>query len=176
MEYSHKIIDDLLSRFESVIGVDYERYRNHVCRVFLYCILLDKNKSNEKKYAIAAVYHDIGIWTDRTIDYLNPSIAKANNYLMEIGKKEWLEEIDFMIYWHHKITKYKGAHQETVVIFCKADWIDVSLGGLTFEGDKKKIAEIRQEFPNLGFHLFLTKQLLKNLFNHPLTPFPMFKR
>ncbi|TKC65201.1 phosphohydrolase [Pedobacter hiemivivus] len=176
MGYSYKIIDDLMSRFKSVIGIDYGKYRNHVCRVFLYCVLLDKDKRNEKKYAIAAVYHDIGIWTDRTIDYLNPSIVQANNYLREIGKTEWIEEIDLMIYWHHKITGYKGEYKETVVIFCKADWMDVSLGVLTFEGDKKKIAEIRHEFPNLGFHLFLIKEVLKNAVNHPLNPFPMFKK
>ncbi|MFA6083826.1 hypothetical protein [Mucilaginibacter sp.] len=176
MGFPLKIIDDLMSRFKSVIGIDYEKYRNHVYRVFLYCILLDKNKSNEKKYAIAAAYHDIGIWTDRTIDYLNPSIVQANNYLVEIGKAEWIEEIELMIYWHHKITAYKGAYKETVVIFCKADWMDVSLGVLTFEADKKTIAEIRHEFPNLAFHSFLIKQLLKNFINHPLTPFPMFKK
>ncbi|WP_205945212.1 hypothetical protein [Pedobacter hiemivivus] len=48
---------------------------------------------------IAAVYHDIGIWTDRTIDYLDPSIVQANNYLREIGKAEWIEEIEWMCRW-----------------------------------------------------------------------------
>jgi len=56
--------------------------------------LLDKDKRNEKKYANAAVYHDIGIWTDQTIDYLDPSVAQANKYLSEIGKAEWIEEMN----------------------------------------------------------------------------------
>jgi HD superfamily phosphodiesterase len=91
MEYSNKIIDELMSKFKLVIDADYEKYRNHVYRVFLFSILLDSDKSNEEKYAIAAVFHDIGIWTDGTIDYLNPSIAQANNYLRETGKEEWIE-------------------------------------------------------------------------------------
>jgi hypothetical protein len=34
---------------------------------------LDMKNGNEEKYAIAAVFHDIGIWTTHTIDYLDPS-------------------------------------------------------------------------------------------------------
>ena len=84
MAYSNKVIESLLQNFKPVFGEDFTRYRNHIYRVFLNCLLIDKEKANEDKYAIAAVFHDIGIWTNNTIDYLNPSVAQARNYLLQV--------------------------------------------------------------------------------------------
>ena len=53
---------------------------------FLNCLLIDCEKNNEEKYAIASVFHDVGIWTDHTFDYLDPSIEQAKIYLTEIKK------------------------------------------------------------------------------------------
>jgi len=77
MNSSDQLVDDLLKPFETVIGKDYKRYRNHVYRVFRNCLLIDEQAINQEKYAIAAVFHDIGIWTNHTIDYLDPSIQQA---------------------------------------------------------------------------------------------------
>ena len=176
MEYSNKIIEDLMQKFKPIVGGDYGKYKNHVYRVFLNCLIIDREKNNEVKYAIAAVFHDIGIWTNNTIDYLYPSIEQAKIYLTETGKQDWIDEITVMIYWHHKIGKYRGQHWQTVGNFRKADWIDVSLGLLTFGFDKQKIKENRKKLPNLGFHIFLLKKIIKNFFKHPLNPLPMFKR
>jgi hypothetical protein len=176
MSYSNKVVEDLLEKFRVVIGKDFDKYRNHVYRVFLNCLIMDAEKSNEEKYAIAAVFHDIGIWTDHTIDYLNPSIEQAKIYLTKSGKQDWMDEISLMINWHHKTSSYKGRHAAIVENFRKADWIDVSLGLLTFGVNKFKIKENRKKLPNLGFHLFLVKQITKNFFRHPLNPLPMFKK
>jgi hypothetical protein len=176
MAYPNEIIEALLQKFRPAIGVDYDRYRNHIYRVFLNCLLLDTDKNNEEKYAIAVVFHDIGIWTNHTIDYLDPSIAQARTYLTETGKQDWIDEITSMIYWHHKISVYRGRYEKTVENFRKADWIDVSLGLLTFGADKHAIQENRSRLPNLGFHLFLTKEITKNFFRHPLNPLPMFTK
>jgi hypothetical protein len=81
-----------------------------------------------------------------------------------------------MIYWHHKITGYKGCHKKIVTNFRRADWIDVSLGFLTFGAGKMRIRETRHVLPNLGFHVFLLKKILRNFVKHPLNPFPMFKK
>lgn len=171
-----KIIDNLMEVHKPVLGKDYERYRNHVLRVFLNCQLLDPAEESREKYAIAAVYHDIGIWTDHTFDYLEPSIEEAKTYLAGIGKSEWTEEISKMIYWHHKIKPYKGDFERTTETFRKADWIDVSLGLLSYGGDKKTMAMYRSQFPNRGFHFFLVKQAARNFLKHPLNPIPVFKR
>jgi hypothetical protein len=176
MEYSNEVIESLLKQFRAAIGGDYDRYSNHVYRVFLICLLMDKEKANEDKYATAAVFHDIGIWTDHTIDYLDPSIRQAEIYLAATARQDWIEEITLMINWHHKITAYHGKYEMTVENFRKADWIDVSLGLKTFGSDKKKIKKIRRVLPNKGFHWFLIRQITKNFFRYPLKPFPMFKK
>jgi hypothetical protein len=176
MKYLNATIELLLQNFKQVIGEDYEKYRNHVYRVFLNCVLIDTIKSNEEKYAIAAVFHDIGIWTNNTIDYLNPSIEEARRYLWQAGKQHWIDEIGLMIYWHHKTSGYKGEYAGTVETFRKADYIDVSLGLLTYGFDKKVIGINRKIFPNAGFHVFLVKKITKNLFRHPLNALPMFTK
>lgn len=175
MQYSHTTIEAILQHFQPTIGKDYEKYRNHVYRVFLNCLIIDNNKANEEKYAVAAVFHDIGIWTNHTIDYLDPSIAQAGAWLAATGKLEWTAECSEMINWHHKTSRYTGPHEQTVEVFRKADWIDVSLGLLTYGFDKKEIRKNRQQIPNCGFHWFLAKKILRNLWQHPLNPLPMFK-
>lgn len=176
MEQHYEGIENLLQKFSPQLGGDYQRYKNHVCRVYANCLLLDPEKANEEKYAIAAVFHDLGIWTDHTLDYLDPSVAQAKTYLQEIGKDGWSEEIALMIYWHHKMSPYKGKYQEVVENFRKADWIDVSVGLLSFGVDKNTLRQNRKQLPNLGFHWFLIRGTFKNLFRHPLNPLPMFKR
>ena len=176
MEYQNQAIENLLQKFKEEIGPDYDKYKNHVHRVFLNCLLIDDVKSNEEKYAIASVFHDIGIWTNQTFNYLEPSIEQARIQLIKIGREDWIEEITLMISWHHKITSYRGKHEYIVENFRKADWIDVSSGLLNFGVDKRKIKEARRKLPTLGFHLFLIKSTIKNFFKHPLNPLPMFKK
>ena len=164
-----------MDSYSGSIGIDFARYKNHVSRVFYSCLLLDKDPANEEKYAIAAVFHDIGIWTDHTIDYLNPSIAQVKKFLTNSGKEKWIEEISLMIYWHHKPRVYKGKYQETVDNFRKGDWIDVTLGVRKFGVESTQLKSLRKKFPNLGFHLFLVKKIARNFLMHPLRPLPMFK-
>jgi hypothetical protein len=111
MVHLNTTIESLLQNFKPLIDRDYDKYRNHVYRVFLNCLLIDKEKDNEEKYAIASVFHDIGIWTNKTIDYLSPSIQQAKTYLLNAGKQDWTDEIILMIYWHHKTSRYKGIHE-----------------------------------------------------------------
>jgi len=175
MNYTHPTIEPIFLQYKPVLGKDYTKYKNHVYRVFLNCILVDPTEPNEEKYAIAAVFHDIGIWTNNTIDYLNPSIEQATKYLAENNKQHWTDEIAQMIYAHHKTSMYKGEHA-TVENFRKADYMDVTLGLFTYGFDRKKIMDNRKAFPNCGFHLFLVKKITKNFFRHPLHPLPMFTK
>lgn len=173
---SISIIDNLLMPFRPLLDNDYEKYRNHIYRVYLNCLVLDHDQSNQERYAIAAVFHDIGIWTGHTFDYLQPSIYQAEQYLSANGKQEIIPEISQMIYWHHKIKPYAGDYAKTVEVFRKADWIDVSLGWLSFGADKKTMGQYRSRYPNAGFHFFLVKQAFKNFLKHPLNPIPVFKK
>ncbi|MEX6689460.1 hypothetical protein QTN47_18275 [Danxiaibacter flavus] len=176
MNYSNAIVEDLMRQFKNVIGKDFEKYRNHVYRVFINCLLLDNEKTNEEKYSIAAVLHDIGIWTNNTIDYIDPSVIRARQYLTSVGKDEWAEEITQMIYWHHKIKCYNGDYKQTVETFRRADLMDVSLGLFKFGNNHNTLKDSKKQFPNKGFHVFLLKKLGVNFIRHPLNPLPMFKR
>lgn len=175
MDNTLKTIDAILARFKDLIGADFNRYKNHVCRVYLNCVMMDTDASNNEKYAIAASFHDIGIWTNQTFDYLAPSEHQAKQYLSENKREEWIEEIRAMIHFHHKVTRYRGPDERTVDIFRKADWIDVSLGLVKFGQSSRTIAETKKRFPNLGFHSFLLKESSKNFLKHPLRPLPMFR-
>lgn len=176
MPIPQNTIEHILSKNKTDFGNHLEKYRNHVYRVFSLCKALDPAEENMEKYAIASVFHDIGIWTDNTFDYLEPSIDKAKQYLIKIGKNEWIEEISLMIDMHHKISRYTGPYQNTVETFRRADWIDVSMGIISFKVGKDQIKKTTQQYPVLGFHAFLVSQTFKNLLRSPLNPLPMFKK
>jgi len=175
MVIENKTIDGLLLGYKDVLKTDFQVYRNHVYRIYNYAISLDKDSNNYEKYAIAGVFHDLGIWT-HSFDYLEPSIQLARGYLKEIDKQDWTEEISLMIDYHHKMSAYKGELKKTVEIFRKADWIDVIMGIKLFELDKSTYKSVRKQISNKGFHWFLVKQSLKYFVKHPLNPLPMFKK
>lgn len=176
MKNSNQRIEAILSYYKNDLGNDYDMYRNHVFRVFSICILIDNRKENEDKYAIAAAFHDLGIWTQKTFDYLRPSIVLAHAYLNQIGKVAWSEEIELMIDMHHKRSRYRGIHHKTVETFRRADWMDVTKGRRTFGFEKGSLDSIVELYPYLGFHRFLLVQTMKNFFKSPFNPLPMFKR
>lgn len=170
----HPIIEELFASYADVLGSDMEPYKNHVYRIFNYSLYLSKNAA-EEKYAIAAFFHDIGIWTNNTFDYLKPSIDLAKQYLIGIQKEDWTEEIVWMIEYHHKMSAYKGNSENTVEIFRKADWTDVSFEIFHFDIPASFSKQLKAQFPYKGFHFFLVKLFFKNLLRHPLKPLPMFK-
>lgn len=175
MVTENKTIDVLFETYKEVLKTDFNVYKNHVYRIYNFALLLDNDSESYEKYAIAAVFHDLGIWT-HSFDYLEPSIQLASEYLDEIGKQEWVEEIALMIDNHHKMSVYTGTFEKTVEIFRMADLIDVSVGIKLFNLDKSSYKRVQNKFSNKGFHSFLMKQSLKYFVKHPLNPLPMFKK
>ena len=166
----------VLEKYKISLKNDFDSYNNHINRVFSYCVLFDDDLTHHPKYAIAVVFHDLGIWTENTFDYLEASKILAKNHLKEIGKENWIEEISLMIDMHHKLSPYNGKFEETVEVFRKADWIDVSFGVLNHGICRSKIKELNKQFPNSGFHKFLFKKTLMRLVTNPFNPLPMFKK
>jgi len=175
MTTKNNTIDCILSDYKAILGNDYKVYKNHVYRIYNFVILLDSNEKNYDKYAIAAAFHDIGIWT-HSFDYLKPSIKLASAHLTDNNQENWIEEISLMINYHHKMSVYKLKHQQTVETFRKADWIDVTYGFKKHTISSSDFKAVQKEFPNKGFHLFLVKQSLKYFLKHPFNPLPMFKK
>ena len=98
----------------------------------------------------------------------------ANNYLSEVGKSEWSEEVGRMIDEHHKI-RAAGDRDSLVELFRRADLIDVSLGVKRFGLPRSFIRQVSSEYPNFGFHKALVKLGLWQLIRSPWNPLPMVK-
>src|SRR5262249_2313925 len=103
-------------------------YRSRVYRVVNLCVAIVGGRGELEKIATAAVFHDLGIWTDRTFDYIAPSIALAREYLVARAREDWITEISTMIADHHKITPSRANPNSLVEPFRQADWIDVTRG------------------------------------------------
>jgi hypothetical protein len=146
-------VEELLSRYKQGIGKDFPGYRNHVYRTITYAMhFLEYDPAFEPLVETAFVYHDIGLWTDSKLAYLEPSEAVA---LADNEKYGWGLNVDALrgaIHWHHKIFPYKGPHEKVIEACRKADWIDASKGTIRKGLGKAAIKEVEAAFPNLGFH------------------------
>jgi hypothetical protein len=170
------MVDELIEPWFPVLGRDFEGYRNHCRRVFLFCCALAKAEGeNRHKIAIAAAYHDLGIWTDGTFDYLDPSKRLLRAYLESTGKAEWGDEIEAMIREHHKVTPWICNPAWLVESFRQADWIDVTFGVRNFGLPRRFIREIQRRYPNAGFHPTLARLTYERMKTHPKNPLPMVR-
>ncbi len=169
-------VDGLLRAHAAALGPDFTAYRNHAHRVVSLCVAqraLDPDQL--EKVAIAAVFHDLGIWTDGTFDYLPPSVRLARGWLGERGRSDWAPEISEMILEHHKLSRYRRDPLGLVETFRRADWVDVSRGLFTFGLPRAQVREIFARWPSAGFHVRLVQLGLTRLGTHPWSPLPMVK-
>lgn len=151
-------VDRLLEPYRKTIGRDYDGYRNHVMRAITYAMhLLDQQPTLVSLVETAFVYHDLGLWTDRVLAYLEPSeeIALRDNqrYLWRLDE----EALRGAIHWHHKLFPYRGPHQELIEACRKADWIDATKGWIRKGIPRKEISRVEAAFPNCGFHQSLMR-------------------
>ena len=122
-------VDDVLQDHASELRHDLIAYRNHVYRVVNLCLgVAGDGRVDLDKLAIAAVFHDLGIWTNHTFDYVAPSVAIARQHLVDRGMADWIPEIEAMIVNHHKVTPFRAKPHSLVEPFRRADWIDVTRG------------------------------------------------
>jgi len=169
-------IDGILSQWREIIGEDYQGYRNHVVRMASCCLMLHPcTPEEQQKIEIAACFHDIGLWTENTMDYLPPSVPPAVAYLEEQKLNHWANEIIRMILDHHKLTPVKSSDSPLVELFRKGDLVDFSLGTVTFGLPRASICQLKAGLPNAGFHRMLLKRSLRWVVKHPLRPLPMMK-
>jgi len=169
-------IDRVLDTHAASLGRDFTPYRNHVYRVATFCAAhVSPDPIELEKIAIAAAFHDLGIWTDGTFDYLDPSVSLARQYLLHAGREAWTDEIATMILQHHKLTMYRGDSGSLVEVFRRSDWTDVSMGVLRFGLPRAFVRDVNATWPSAGFHRRLVQLELERLRTHPLRPLPMVK-
>lgn len=151
-------VEELFGPYRNLIGDDFDGYRNHVYRTITYAMhFLNNDPSCEALVETAFVYHDIGLWTDHELAYLEPSEAVA---LRDNETHEWGLNPDALrnaIHWHHKIFRYEGPHREVVEACRKADWIDATQGWCRKGMSRASIREVEATFPNCGFHKTLIR-------------------
>jgi hypothetical protein len=168
------IVDDVLNEHATALRDDFFGYRNHVYRVVNLCTAI-VGPSELEKIAVAAAFHDLGIWTNRTFDYIAPSIALARDYLVAGARKDWTAEIEGMIADHHKITPSRAGPDSLIEAFRRADWIDVTRGLRGFGIPRPLVARLFATWPSAGFHRRLVTLTLDRFRSHPLTPLPMVR-
>ena len=169
------IVEQILDEHTLELRHDLVAYRNHVYRIVNLCLEIVGNSRVElDKIAVAAVFHDLGIWTNHTFDYIDPSAALAREYLAARGMADWIPEIEAMIVDHHKVTPSR-TNQALVEAFRRADWIDVTLGFRRFGLPRTFIAAVAATWPNAGFHWRLVELTIDRWRKYPLSPLPMVK-
>jgi hypothetical protein len=196
-------IDEILGPFRGLIGSDFEGYRNHVQRMTHACFALadagalgarhrseggarpgreeDAARSaapllsdaEREKIVIAACFHDIGLWTAGTFDYIEPSIAAAREHLTLVGRAAWIPEVETMIAEHHKLRAYRGGG--LIELFRRGDLLDFSLGVFRSGLSRRLVRAVKMRYPNAGFHRGLVRRALRWGVRHPLNPAPMAK-
>ena len=168
------LIDAILQDHAVVLRGDFSGYRNHVYRVVNLSAAL-AGRSELEKIAVAAAFHDLGIWTNHTFDYIAPSMALARDYLIAGGREDWIAEIEGMIADHHKVTRSFPNPLSLIEAFRQADWIDVTCGLRSFGIPRPFVARLFAEWPDAGFHWRLVTLSFGRFLTHPLTPLPMVK-
>jgi len=169
-------VEEVLNAHASELGHDFIAYRNHVYRISNLCLaIMGDSRGELEKIAVAAVFHDLGIWTNHTFDYIAPSVALAREYLAARGMAEWIPEIEAMIVDHHKVTSSRPNPRSLVESFRRADWIDVTYGMRRFGLPRRFIAATAATWPDAGFHRRLVELTIDRWWKHPLNPLPMVK-
>jgi hypothetical protein len=168
------ILDEVLNAHAGELGDDFAAYRNHSYRVVNFCVALSTDSTvHLDKIALAAAFHDLGIWTDHTFDYIPPSIRLARAHLMGSGQSAWTSEITEVIFQHHKVLPYQG--DSLVKQFRRADLLDVSKGLIRSGLSREFVNHILATWPNAGFHRRLVMLGLQRLTTHPWNPLPMIR-
>ena len=183
-------VEEVLDDHASELGPDLIAYRNHVYRVLNLCLAFVGHRRVEvEKVAVAAIFHDLGIWTGKTLDYIAPSVALAREHLTTRGLAAGSPSrgdgrgspfdhalVLICVAPDYRSDAVRGVEGQSVVeSFRRADWIDVSRGLRRFGLPRTFVAAVVATWPNVGFHRRLVVLTIDRFFKHPLTPLPMVK-
>lgn len=145
-------VENLFAPYRDIIGKDYAAYRGHVYRVLTFAMhFLNGDEKARPMVETALVYHDIGLWTENNLAYLEPSEEHA---LADNEKYGWGLDPRLLkdaIHWHHKVFPYRGPNQHIVDAVRKADWIDATDGKIRKGLSKSQVAAVQEAIPNYDF-------------------------
>ena len=166
------MIESILREYRSTLKGAYDGYMNHALRVNAITQHLCKG-ANKAEIEIASAFHDLGVWIYDTMDYLDPSVTCALNYVEKEGIKVDKNLIADLIFYHHQLRPYKK--NETVESFRKADLIDLSNGLVKCGFPKEAYQKLIVSYPRHGFTKYIAKKALMHAVTHPMHPLPMIR-
>jgi hypothetical protein len=170
------LVDEILAAHADVLGGDAAAYRNHVYRGLSYFAALAGDDAEiPDSVLVAAAFHDLGIWTERTFDYLAPSARAALAHLANVGREDLAPEVTALIAEHHKLRPYSGPHARNVELFRRADLVDLSLGVARSGLPAGLVRSVKAAYPDAGFHARLLSLAAKQFLKSPLRPLPMLR-
>lgn len=177
IEQTLPLLEEILIPWQAKINHEYEGYKNHCYRMIHFCLALYPNHSadDKTKIIIAAAHHDIGLWSEGTVDYIPPSEAEARKYCQANHLEAWEEEIALLVSEHHKLRAYTDTRYPLVEVFRKGDLVDFSLGVVKHGLPRSTIKSVQAAFPNASFHKFLMKGAWEWFSKHPLSMPPFMK-
>lgn len=168
----HVVLDTELAKFSVAIGDEMDAYRNHCLRVLSFAVAhlggvkLVSSKSVDVM-ALALAYHDLGLWSDGALDYLEPSARQ-----LEASTREKIEDEDVfndsdiataraIITEHHKLSDYHSHGDESinanlVNAIRKGDWADFTIGIVRFGLPASFVESAYTKIPEANFHMILT--------------------
>ena len=170
------VVEEILGNWKNTIGSDYAGYKNHVYRLINFCFVQHRLSEEERaKIIIAACFHDLGLWSHGTFDYLRPSVSMAKQYLSQNNLESWSSEVALMIDMHHKLMKYEQPESRLIEVFRRGDLVDFSWGIVKCGIPNAFIQFIRARLPNAGFHCAVMRHAGRWFLQHPLNPLPVLK-
>lgn len=157
-------LDDELFKLADAIGSDFIPYRNHCLRVltftkyFLPDDVVATIPNAMELAAIALAYHDVGLWTDRDLNYLEPSRKQLDDNLGGSYSASDIETMDQIVLQHHKFTDYaelSEAQNALINAVRKADWTDATMGLIRFGLPSALLEAAYDQIKEAGFHQML---------------------
>lgn len=174
----HPRIDSILDQYAAVIGPHLRIYRHHCLYVFHAATALEPALAVEhaEALAIAAAFHDIGLFTHDTIDYLEPSVALAAAYCRQEGAEESIPLVTRLIEQHHKITPVRAGEQARLVdAFRRADWQFVMMGAYPGALSPRDHRRLKRAMPTPGFHRFIVGHSVAHVRSGARNPLPVLR-
>ena len=168
------LVDEVLDLWRPAIGDDLPGYRGHVYRTLNVCAALAPDVE-EDRIAATAAFHDLGIWPDLHLDYLETSAARAQDWLDRSGRAAWSPEVARAIELHHKLLPYRGPHAALVEPFRRADLVDLTRGLWGAGLPRAFLRELFAAVPDAGFRPRVVRLVLGWAVRHPLQPLPILR-
>ncbi len=167
------LIEDVVRTYSNALGQHLPLYKGHCYRLLNYIIYMQRHQDNLDFLGVAIAFHDLGIWTHGTMDYLNPSFELAKTYVQNANVDISIADLKVAIKNHHKISSLQKVAPAEYLR--KADLNDLSMGLLNEGVPRPFIKDMKACWPYLGFQKLIFGKVLLYALQNPFNPFPMLK-